>query len=323
MDSLKIWTNQPFPDDVKQHLIKSAEPAQIMFASKPIASVLSAGTADTDSHDADIILGQPDPADVLAAKNCRWVQLTSAGYTRYDDLAFLKALRDRGTAFCNASSVYDEPCAQHVLAFLLSLARDLPTANADQPSGLWNQPQIRKNSFLLRRQKTLLVGYGAIGQRLAELLSPFNLHLIGFRRTVRGDEMVRTLPIEDLDTHLPTAQIVINILPSSKDTKGLFSAERFAKLPDDAIYISIGRGDTTDQDALLAALHSGKVGHAALDVTSPEPLPADHPLWKAPNLIITPHTAGGTVDEPMRLAEHFLENLRRFTRGSGMLDRIV
>ena len=323
MDPLNIWINQPFPDAVREHLVAAAAPNILTFAKKPIANVLAAGTPDADAHAADALYGQPDPVDILAAKSARWVQLTSAGYTRYDDLVFLKALRDRGTAFCNASSVYDEPCAQHVMAFLLSLARSLPQATLDQPTGQWNQAAIRRNSFLLRRQKTLLVGYGAIGQRLAELLKPYDLHLLAFRRTVRGDEIVRTLETTELDTHLPTAQIVINMLPSSAGTRGLFNADRLAMLPDGAIYISIGRGDTTDQDALLAALTKGRLAHAYLDVTTPEPLPPEHPLWNAPNVHITPHTAGGTIDEPMRQADHFLENLRRFTRGEAMLDRIV
>lgn len=323
MDPLNLWINQPFPDAVRAYLTESAAPHRVTFAKKPIATLLAQGGPDADAHAADVIYGQPDPADVLAAPNVRWVQLTSAGYTRYDDLVFLRTLRERGVAFCNASGVFDEPCAQHVLAFLLSLARSLPRATLDQQTGQWNQGDLRRGSFLLRRQKVLIVGYGAIGQRLVDLLSPFDLHVVAFRRTVRGDETVRTLPIEELDAHLPTAQIVINLLPASASTKHLFDAAKFAKLPAEAIYVSIGRGDTTDQSALLAALNDGRLAHAYLDVTTPEPLPADHALWTAPNCHITPHTAGGTVDESMRLAEHFLENLRRFTRGEAMADRIV
>lgn len=323
MPDLTIWTNQSFPDDVRDYLVEGVKPHRIVFSKQPIASLLSAGTADTDAHAADILYGQPDPADVLAAKNVQWVQLTSAGYTRYDDLSFFKALRDRGTAFCNASSVFDEPCAQHVMAFLLGLARSLPRATLDQQTGQWNQKAIRRNSFLLRRQKVVIVGYGAIAQRLVEMLAPYNLHLLAFRRTVRGDELVRTLPIDDLDDHLATAEIVINILPASASTKDFFNAERLERLPNGSIYISIGRGDTTDQAALLAGLMSGRIGHAYLDVTTPEPLPPDHELWKAPTCHITPHTAGGTADEMMRLAEHFLENLKRFNRGEAMVDRVV
>ncbi|HEX8324879.1 MAG TPA: D-2-hydroxyacid dehydrogenase [Tepidisphaeraceae bacterium] len=323
MDPLNIWINQPFPDNIKTLLTESAAPHRLTFSARPIASLVSAGQPDPAAHAADVLYGQPDPADVLASPNLQWVQLTSAGYTRYDDLAFLKTLRERGVAFCNASGVFDEPCAQHVMAFLLSLARSLPLATAVQPTGQWNQVAIRQASFLLRRQKTLIVGYGAIARRLIEMLAPYNLHLVAFRRTVRGDEGVRTLPIEELDAHLPTAQIVINLLPASPSTRGLFGSAQFAKLPRDAIYINIGRGDTTDQPALLDALTGGRLAHAYLDVTTPEPLPPDHPLWRAPNCHITPHTAGGTVDELMRLAEHFLENLRRFTRGDAMLDRIV
>ncbi|MGC4031383.1 MAG: D-2-hydroxyacid dehydrogenase [Tepidisphaeraceae bacterium] len=323
MPDFTIWTNQSFPDDVRDYLTEGVKPHRIVFSKQPIASLLSAGTADSDAHGADIIYGQPDPADVLAAKDVKWVQLTSAGYTRYDDLSFFKALRDRGTAFCNASSVFDEPCAQHVMAFLLSLARSLPQAALDQQTGQWNQKEIRRNSFLLRRQKVVIVGYGAIAQRLVEMLAPYNLHIVAFRRTVRGDELARTLPIDDLDDHLATAEIVINILPASQSTKGFFNAERLGKLPKGAIYINIGRGDTTDQTALLAGLSAGYIAHAFLDVTTPEPLPPEHPLWKAPNCHITPHTAGGTVDEMMRLADHFLENLKRFNRGEAMVDRVV
>ena len=323
MPDLTIWTNQPFPDDVRAYLSDQAAPHKILFAKKPVANLLSPGVRDPDALTADVLYGQPDPADVLASENVRWVQLTSAGYTRYDDLTFFKALREKGVAFCNASGVFDEPCAQHVMAFLLGLARNLPQATLDQQTGQWNQKDIRATSFLLRRQKTLIVGYGAIGQRLVDMLAPYNLHLIGFRRTVRGDETIRTLPIDQIDQHLPTAQIVINILPASPSTKNFFDADRLAKLPPEGIYISIGRGDTTDQDALRAALEQDKIADAYLDVTTPEPLPPDDPLWQTPNCHITPHTAGGTFDEMMRLAEHFLENLKRFTKGGAMLDRIV
>ena len=323
MDPLTIWTNQPFPDDVKTRLIEDAAPHKLVFSAETGASNLVPGRADERAHAADVLYGQPDPADVLAATNAKWVQLTSAGYTRYDDLAFFKTMKDRGVAFCNASSVYDEPCAQHAMAFLLALARDLPHAIVDQLTGEWNQPLLRQNSFLIRRQKTLIVGYGAIGQRLAELLSPYGLPVVAFRRTVRGDELVRTLEIDQLDAHLATAQIVFNLLPAAASTRHLFDAERLGKLPADAIYFSIGRGDTTDQDALQAALTGGKLAQAYLDVTTPEPLPPDHPLWKVPNCHITPHTAGGSFDEPQRQTEHFLENLRRFTKGEAMLDRVV
>ena len=156
-----------------------------------------------------------------------------------------------------------------------------------------------------------------------ELLAPYKLNVTAFRRTVRFDENVHTLPTGELDAHLSTAQIVINLLPLSDTTKNFFTAERLARLPKSAVFLNIGRGDTVDQDALIRQLRDGELAYAYLDVTAPEPLPPESPLWKLPNCFITPHTAGGTFDEPERMIEQFVQNLRRFTKGETLRDRVV
>ena len=320
MEPLHIWVNHKFSDADADFLRAEALPNIVNFSSATTASNLSAGEPDSAAREADVLFGQPDPQDVLASTNVRWVQLTSAGYTRYE--AFLGQLRDRGIAICNASSVFNEPCAQHALALLMATARALPDAVTNEFAKKWDMRPIRRQCFLLGGQKTLLVGYGAIAKRLAELLSPFGMDLTAFRRTVRGDENVKTLPIDQLDAHLPTADIVFNTLPAAAATKMLFNADRLAMLKPTAVYISIGRGDTTDQAALRELLAAGKIGHAYLDVTTPEPLPADDPLWTTPHCHITPHTAGGTFDEYRRLIDHFLANLRRFERGEPLVNRL-
>jgi phosphoglycerate dehydrogenase-like enzyme len=116
---------------------------------------------------------------------------------------------------------------------------------------------------------------------------------------------------------------VINILPENAGTIRLFDRRRFGATKPGAVFYNIGRGTTVDQDALLAALNSGRLAGAYLDVTDPEPLPLDHPLWRAPNCFITPHTAGGRDDEFEQLVAHFLANLRRLQSGQPLLDRIV
>jgi phosphoglycerate dehydrogenase-like enzyme len=206
---------------------------------------------------------------------------------------------------------------------LMALARALPQARDDQQHAKWDWARLRRQSFLLGGQKTLIVGYGAIARRLVELLAPYKLDVTAFRRTVRFDENVHTLPIGELDAHLPTAQIVINILPLSDTTKNFFTADRLAKLRKTAIYLNIGRGDTVDQDALTAMLQERRLRYAYLDVTAPEPLQPDSPLWKLPNCFITPHTAGGTFDEPERMIEQFVRNLERFIKGEQLSDRVV
>jgi phosphoglycerate dehydrogenase-like enzyme len=289
------------------------------------ASNLAAGQPDPLLEQADVAYGQPDPQQIIRLPRIRWLQLTTAGYARYDTREFREAVRHNGTFVCNASSIYAEPCAQHVLAMMLALNRQLPEAMDNQRGPRdWPILKLRDRSVLLNGQTVLLVGYGAIARRLAQLLAPFQMHLIGFRRHPQGDEgNVRVLPITELDAWLPRADHVINILPGSRQTEEFFDADKFAKLKRTAFYYNIGRGPTNDQYALQASLQTGHFAAAYIDATMPEPLPPDHPLWTTPNCIITPHTAGGHSTEYDRHADLFLENLRRFTAGEEMIDRIM
>jgi phosphoglycerate dehydrogenase-like enzyme len=268
-----------------------------------------------------IALGQPDPAKLLTATGLRLVQITTAGYTRYDTEEFR---REIGVPVCNSSSVFDEPCAQHLLAMMLALARQLPQTILEQAGDKgWPADRIRSDSRLLRDQKVLLVGYGAIARRVAELLAPFGLDLVAVRRSVRGDETVPTYPIEKLDELLTEADHVANILPANASTDRIFDGGRFAAMKPGAIFYNIGRGTTVVQDALVQALTAGRLAAAYLDVTDPEPLPSEHPLWTVPNCWITPHTAGGHGGEWTRLVRHFLGNLRRFEAGEPLVDRVM
>jgi phosphoglycerate dehydrogenase-like enzyme len=220
--------------------------------------------------------------------------------------------------------VYEEPCAEHVFAFMLALARQLPEMILDQRRDRgWRQAHHRGRSRLLTGQSAILYGYGTIARRLTDLLKPFGMHLVGVRRKIAGDEPIMVVPTDQADAHLGQADHVVNILPAAAGTDGYFSAERFRRVRDGAVFYNIGRGNTVDQPALIAALRSGKLSAAYLDVTDPEPLPPDHPLWDAPNCWITPHTAGGHTTEFARLAEHFLANLNRLDRGDELADRVI
>lgn len=321
--SLSVWTNHGFDPATLAFLRERLAPHTLKVADGTNKSNLAAGSRDPAALEADVIYGQPHLDDMLESKRLKYVQLSTAGYTRFDRPEILDKIRAKGIALCNASSVYDEPCAQHAAALLMALGRALPQIRDDQHTRKWNWAHHRGQSFLLGGQKTLIVGYGAIAKRLVELLTPYHLDILAFRRSVRGDENVKTLPTSELDAHLPTAQIVINLLPLSDSTGNFFNADRLTKLPASAIYLNIGRGDTNDQAALAGMLRDGKLKYAYLDVTTPEPLPADHALWTLPNCFITPHTAGGSYDETMRMAQHFVANLTRFTAGEKLLDRVV
>jgi phosphoglycerate dehydrogenase-like enzyme len=276
--------------------------------------------------DADVAFGQPEVGQVLASPRLRWVHLASAGYTSYDREDVLAALRGRGTALTKSSLVYDEPCAEHLLAFLFAQARQLPAAWLDQREGRgWPQRELRSRSRLLREQSAVIVGFGSIGRRLVELLAPLGMRLQAIRRQVAGDEPIPTHTPDDprAAAALAGADHVIDVLPGSAGTDRFFDAARFAGLKPGAIFYNIGRGSTVDQDALLAALGSGRLAAAFLDVVAPEPLPPDHPLWTAPGCFITPHSAGGHDTEPERLARHFLDNLARLGAGQPLVDRVV
>ncbi|MBC7782372.1 MAG: D-2-hydroxyacid dehydrogenase [Burkholderiales bacterium] len=323
MEPLAIWTNQKLDPASADLMRRLTAPHRVIEARATSASNLVAGSRDPAALDAEVLHGQPSVEDILESTKVRFIQLSSAGYTRYDRPDLLDNLKSRGIAFCNASSLYSEPCAQHALAMLLSIARAIPQAVREQADAHWNYLSLRGQSFLLHGQKVVIAGYGAIPRRLVELLAPYSLDITAFRRTVRGDETVRTLPISEIDDHLPHANIVFNILPAATSTNRFFDRDRLMKFKPGAIYLNIGRGDTNDQDALAELLKSNHLSRVFLDVTSPEPLPKDHALWTIPTCHITPHTAGGTFDESHRMVEHFASNLGRFARGERLTDQIA
>lgn len=313
-----------FPPAAAQLLREGTAGHELLVASSLTASNLASAAPDPQLPTADVVLGQPDPDAIKGAPRVRWTHLTSAGYERYDRPDFRAAMKERGSAVTNSSSVYMEPCAEHALTMILSLARQLPASFQNQSGERgWPAAAIRAESRLLAGQTVLLLGFGAIARRLAELLQPFHAKVIAIRRTVAGNESIPTYPASRVEEFLPVADHVINILPGGAGTQIFMTAARFSLMKPTGIFYNIGRGGTIDQDALLAALNQRAIAAAYLDVTSPEPLPPDHPLWTTPNCFITPHTAGGHHDEHLRLVQHFLDNLERFANGRELLDRVI
>ena len=204
---------------------------------------------------------------------------------------------------------------------MLALARRIPQARDNQIGPRdWPYIPLRAESRLLNGQTVLLVGYGAIARRVAELLVPLRMNVIGFRRHPKEPNV---FPIEQLDHWLPKADHVINILPATSETGQFFTGARFAKLKPDAHYYNIGRGTTNDESALQAALEKKQFAAAYLDAFQIEPLPKGHPLWTTPNCFVITHTGGGHSDEYERHVEQFLENLKRFHAKGSMIDRIM
>ena len=322
----RVWCNMSFPAAAMERLKQGVDAAgcALDLSENLTASNLVAARADPKLAQAEVALGQPDPDAILDLERLKWVHLTSAGYDRYDRRDLRAAFGKRGAVLTNSSWVYEEPCAEHVLAMMLSLARQLPQAVRNQlgPKG-WPAAPLRAESRLLVGQSALILGFGTIARRLVELLAPFQMKLATVRRSVRGDEPIPTFTESELDRLLGEADHVVNILPGGASTAGFLSRQRLARMKPSAVLYNIGRGGTVDQEALIEALREKRIGGAYLDVMTPEPLPPEHPLWTTPNCWVTPHTAGGHREEFMRLVEHFLGNLGRFLKGQELRDRVI
>jgi phosphoglycerate dehydrogenase-like enzyme len=317
---LTIWCNNDFSDQHEAEralLIEGAATHRLLLFNPDDAQALETLTT------ADVAFGAPDARAVSASPNLRWVQLNSAGFTSFDRQDIRDQLTAHGTVVTNSSAVYAEPCAQHLLAMITSLARGLPLALAAQQGDRSWRFSLRPTLPLLNHQTVLILGFGAIARRLVELLQPLAMNVMALRRQVKGDEPIPLITTSELDDVLPSVDHLVNTLPANEESQAFVNADRLAKLKAGAIVYNVGRGTTVDQNALIKELRAGRIAAAYLDVTEPEPLPPDHPLWDTPNCFITPHLAGGHRTEKERQVRHFLDNLRRFEQGAPLQNRVI
>ena len=324
--SLTIWCNAALSAPAENLLLHGLDGHRLVFAEKRSASVLVAGPADAGFAGADVVFGQPDAAECLRRKRVKWVAVTSAGYGRYDTPEFLEAFRARGSAFTTSSAVFAEPCAQHVMAMMLALGRQLLASHAEQLGGRqWKFFEHRAGSVLMNGQTVLLLGYGTIARRLTELLAPFGMKLYAVRRKTHSERGVHIIAEDRVTSVLGEADHIVNLLPDNEATRNYVNARRLGACKPGARFYNIGRGTTVDEPALVQALESGRLGAAYLDVFAEEPLPVSSPLWSAPNCFVTPHTAGGRSDQDVALVKHFLGNFAKFSgeQAEAMADRVV
>jgi phosphoglycerate dehydrogenase-like enzyme len=207
---------------------------------------------------------------------------------------------------CGARGTRDGAMAEWVVAALLADLKGVRPFAEAQAARRWQRLDIGD----LRGLKVLVLGHGSSGRELERLLEPFGAQVRGVARRARDG----VAPLSELGSLLPWADALVNLLPLTDATRGLVGAEVLAGLPDGALYVSAGRGPTTDTMALLAELSSGRL-RAVLDVVDPEPLPADHPLWEAPGVLISPHVAGDTAGSDRAAWRLVGEQLGRFARG--------
>jgi phosphoglycerate dehydrogenase-like enzyme/glyoxylase-like metal-dependent hydrolase (beta-lactamase superfamily II) len=281
----------------------------------------STAEAMTQVADADAIIGAATPELLAAGSRLRWVQVGSAGVEDYLEIPRLGSGK---VLLTNGQKLTSPEIAEHVMALVRALARGLSHAFAAQAEGAWERSEITDAAPLIRlRGKTMLVvGLGGIGTEVARLASAAEMRVTGIRSSSRsGPSFVDRVGLTaELPDFAAEADVVVNCLPLTPETTGLFDAGLFAIMKPTALFINVGRGGTVDTDALVAAVEEGLIAGAGLDVTEPEPLPPEHPLWRAPNVIITPHYAARSDADRERFWLLFRENLRRFVAGKPLLS---
>jgi phosphoglycerate dehydrogenase-like enzyme len=270
--------------------------------------------SDEQLAEADAIIGEPPGKPrLMRMKQLKWLQLLSAGadqYMRPD------ALPEQTVLTC-ATGAYGKAMSEYMICAVLSLMLDFPRYRDNQKKHIWEKGgQVRH----IAGTTALVVGFGNIGSEFAARYKALGGRVIGIKRTKasqKPDCADELYTIEELDRHIPRADVVALCLPSTKETMHLFGAERIGLMKNSAILVNVGRGTAVDTDALSDALYAGKICGVALDVTAPEPLPASHPLWDAPNTIITPHVSGGweVPENTERVLAIVYDNLRRFAEG--------
>jgi phosphoglycerate dehydrogenase-like enzyme len=239
--------------------------------------------------------------------NLHAVQLPSAGYEHALPHAPAQA------ALCNARGVHDAGTAELAVGLLLASQRGIDDAVRDAQEGHW-RPRERRS---LADRRVMVLGHGSIGAAVARRLEPFEVDVV---RVARRDRLEDGLPVhgvEDLPRLLPTMDAVVAVLPLTPETRGLLGADALAALPDGAVVVNVGRGAVVDTEALLAEVSTGRL-RAALDVVDPEPLPPDHPLWRAPGVILTPHLGGRTDATVPRMAALVREQVTALAEGSSL-----
>lgn len=247
----------------------------------------------------------------------RWIQTWSAGVDKLP----LQELARRNILLTNAGGVHTHCMAETGLALLLGLGRGLRVAGADQQQSKWNHESESYTRLRELHGQTIgILGTGHIGAEIARLCKAFGMMVLGCSRSGKAHSGTEAyfdgmFTLGTIDAMLPRCDAVLNVLPLTNETYGIMNAQMFALMPKNSLYVSIGRGPSTVTADLAAALQSGHLAGAGLDVTDPEPLPQESPLWRMENVIILPHVGGLTNVYLDRLMGVFLPNLKAFIAG--------
>lgn len=301
-----ILVTPPVNDRQKEKLTAAAPGHELIFHTKDEVT-------QEDLKKADIILGNlRSPGQLSACENLKWIQLNNAGTEGYCTPGVLP----KGAVLANSTGAYGLAISEYMIAGLFELRKKLHLYYRNQLAHEWRQ---EGHVGVVEGSVVLVIGLGDIGTSFARRMKAFGCRILGVKRRISGkpDCVDSLYGMEELERLLPQADVVAMSLPGNPSTYHVLNRERIAMLKENAIVINVGRGTAIDTDALSDALYAGKIAGAVLDVTDPEPLPADHPVWDAPNALITPHVSGGfTLPETLeKIVELFARNLQRYLSG--------
>lgn len=287
-----------------------------------IVGVPDRAAATREAADADVIIGECVPEVIAAGPRIRWVQRMYAGVER---CVAIPAFTERGIVLTNMQKVAGSVMAEHVLALMFGLTRGLADYLPAQAKGEWADEAVPESRMWEVKGRTMfVVGLGGIGTEVAKRAHALGMKVIATRNSgTDGPDYVAEVGLADkLLPFAARADVIVSTLPLTTETKGLMNKAFFDAAKRGALFINVGRGGTVVTNDLVAALADGRLGGAGLDVTDPEPLPADHPLWRAPNAIITPHVAAALDGNEVPRWIIARENLRRYLAGGKLLSEV-
>jgi len=301
---MRILVVIPFNDNEKEKLQSKMPEAEYIFKThKEITEELV--------KSADIIIGNVPVRYITGSKKLKWLQLNSAGTDGYceDDVI------PKGAYLTNATGAYGLAISEHMLGLLLEIKKKLNLYYINQKLHVWKD---EGNVTSIEGSTVLVVGLGDIGGDFARKMKALGSYTIGIKRNkgIKPEYIDELYTIEALDNLLPKADVVALSLPGTKDTYHLFNKDKFKLMKKDAVILNVGRGSAVCTEDLCDALENGIIMGAGLDVTEPEPLPAEHRLWNAPGVVITPHISGffHLPETLRRIVEISIENLDHFNR---------
>ena len=267
--------------------------------------------------DSEIMFGNV-PLDWLKeATSLRWIQLDSAGFDSYLPLA--TRAEPLPVLISNLNDFYGEAVAEALLTGILSMYRQLPALLAAQRAGRWIKDEVESSIRHLHGSRVVVLGAGSLGRAIGTLAAAFRCRVDYF---ARSSPIARLRNSVDLDRELPEADLLVNTLPQTPLTVGLLDRSRLLRLPSRAVFVNGGRGSVVDETALVELLRNNRLAGAVLDVTQIEPLPAGHPFWALPNVILSQHTGGRFPAEIDTKVTRFLLNMERFAAHQPLIGAV-